>query len=208
MAFKAQPEEPTGLALRWLAATLCEDEGDGARPHGSGDKANVVDFTVRRQRRVVRSTFSAELNGMVDSAEREVIFTVYIALDILWYSAGSGKNDRQLEGRLSYPPLDLCVDARAVYDSVAATDVCEPAGSSLKLHLISVRDWKTHGLIRKLFWVDAKDMLADGLTNGDIDRTLLHNASNDCKYTCVHEALPHEKKKDQVGSATVPPKEA
>ena len=34
-----------------------------------------------------------------------------------------------LGGGLLYPPLDLCVDARAAYDAVAATDVCEFAGA-------------------------------------------------------------------------------
>ena len=112
-----------------------------------------------------------------------------------------------LEGGLLYPPLDLCVDARAVYDAVAATDACEPAESSLKLHLIPVRDRMTQGLIRKFFWVDTRDMLADGLTKGGIDRTLLHNVSDDCRYKCVHDALSHEKKKGIVGSATMPSSE-
>ena len=107
-----------------------------------------------------------------------------------------------LEKGAMYPPLDLCVDARAVYDVVAATDVCDPAGSSLKLHLTSVRDRMTHGLIRSLYWVDARDMLADGLAKAGIDRILLHNASNDCHYKASHEALVHDKRKNQVGSVT------
>ena len=69
-AFKAQPDEPTGLALRGLAATLQEDAKDNDQPHSAGGLANFVDFTVRRQRRVLRSTFSAELNGLVDSVEQ------------------------------------------------------------------------------------------------------------------------------------------
>ena len=62
VAFKAQPDEPTGLALRGLAATLQEDAKDNDQPHSFGGLANLADFTVRRQRRVVRSTFRAELN--------------------------------------------------------------------------------------------------------------------------------------------------
>lgn len=46
-----------------------------------------------------------------------------------------------------YPPFDLCVDARVAYDAIAAIDACEPAGNSLKLHLISVRDRMAHGFI-------------------------------------------------------------
>ena len=81
-----------------------------------------------------------------------------------------------------YPPLDICVDAEAVYYAIAASDVCELAACSLKLHLISVRDRMMHGLDRAFYWVDARDMLADGLTKGGIDRLLLHKVSNDCVY--------------------------
>ena len=107
-----------------------------------------------------------------------------------------------LEGGSLYPLLDLCVDVRAAYDAVAATYVCEPAGSSLKLHFISVRDKMAHGLIRTIFWVDTRDMLADGLTQGGVDKTFLHNVSNACRYRCVHDVLLREKKKTLVSSST------
>ena len=69
-----------------------------------------------------------------------------------------------LERGSMYPALDICVDARAVYDVIRAPDVCAFTGSSLKFHLISVRDRMTYGLIRKFFWVDARDMLVEGVT--------------------------------------------
>lgn len=68
-----------------------------------------------------------------------------------------------LERGLMYTPLDICVDARAVCDAIRAPDACEFAGSSLKFHLVSVRDGMTYGQVRKLSWVDARDLLADGL---------------------------------------------
>ena len=92
-----------------------------------------------------------------------------------------------------YPQIDFCVDARAVYDAISASDVCELAVSSFKLHLISVGDRMAHGLIRNLFWVDARHMLADGLMKGNIDRLFLHICSNDCKYVSKHESLRHSK---------------
>lgn len=44
-AFKAQREEPIGLALRDLAAVLAEDGGDDV-PSGHKDFANLVDSIV------------------------------------------------------------------------------------------------------------------------------------------------------------------
>lgn len=71
--FKAQPEEPTGFALRGVAAVLCGDRGNSSKPHGDNGKADLIDFTLRRQRGVVRSTFCAELNGLVDSNEQMLL---------------------------------------------------------------------------------------------------------------------------------------
>ena len=67
-AFKALVDEPSGLALRGLAAVQMSDTGL-SKPHSSNGRGNLLDYAVRRQRRVVRSTFSAELNGLVDSVE-------------------------------------------------------------------------------------------------------------------------------------------
>ena len=155
----------------------------------------MVDFTVRRQRRVVRSTFSAELNGLVDSVEQMMLLQV--TLHQIYCGTTQTPEDMvdMLENGGLYPPLDICVDARAVFDAVAATDTCEPAESSLKLHLISVRDRMFQGIIRRMFWVDTRDMLADGLTKGGIDRTLLHRISNDCRFQAIHECAVHTKVK-------------
>ena len=103
-----------------------------------------------------------------------------------------------------YPPLDICVDAKAVYDAIAASDACEPAECSLKLYVISVRDRMTHGLIWDFYWVGTRDMLADGLTKGGIDRLLLHKVSNDCVYECKQIAIGHNK----VGLPSRPPRDS
>ena len=77
-AFKAQPDEPTGFALRVLAPALQEDNQDNDQPMSLSGKANLADSSVRRQRRVVRSTLSTELNGLVDSIEQ--LFLLQITL--------------------------------------------------------------------------------------------------------------------------------
>ena len=67
-----------------------------------------------------------------------------------------------LEGDTLYPAIDFCVDTRAVYDDIFASDASEFAEGSIKFHLISVRDRMAHGLIRTIFLVDTRDMLAVG----------------------------------------------
>ena len=98
-----------------------------------------------------------------------------------------------LENGQVYPPVDICVDAAAVFDPIATADLCDFVESSVKLHLISGRDRMVQGILRFLCWVDTRDMLADGLTEGGIDRTLLDNISGHCTYKCQHEPLRHSK---------------
>ena len=75
------------------------------------------------------------------------------------------------------PPLEVAIDARGVYDAIEASDCADPGECSLKLLLLSVRDRLAHGQISTLWWVDTRSMLADGLTKGGVERTLLELAS-------------------------------
>ena len=182
---------------------LCEDRECGVKPHGANGKADLIEFTIRRRRRVIRSMPNAELKGLVDSIQQMLLLQCTLHQIYCGTAQTRERMIDLLEGGLMYPPLDICADARATYDAIAATDACEPAGSNLKLHLISIRKRMAYGLIRKLLWVDTRDMLADGAAKCGIGRMLLHNVSNDCKYRAAHEALMHTK--HSVGSTTKDP---
>ena len=208
-AFKARPEETTGLALRGSVAILFEDREGDVKPNSANGKANLVDSIARRQHRVVRSTSNAELNGLVDSIQ-QMLLLLLLQCALHQIYCGTAQRPEYMIGPLErgmlYPPLDICVDARAVYDAISATDACEPAESNLKLHLISVRDMMTRNMIRRLYWVDARDTLADGLTKGGVDRTLLTRVCNECRFQATHDALVHTKHKES-GCAIIASKE-
>ena len=61
-----------------------------------------------------------------------------------------------------------------------------PQEASLKLHLITIRDRLARGLLRSLSWTDTRDMVADALTKGGIDRTMLIQAMRG-SVTLAHE---------------------
>ena len=136
---------------------------------------HLLEWLVRRLRRVVRSTFAAELNALIDSIE------TLILLQLVFHQIYCGTHETaedlmaKLEAGRLYPPIDLLVDAKSVSDAISATDVCTPQESSLKLHLIAVRDRLSRGLLRSLSWSDTRDMVADALTKGGIDRTMITN---------------------------------
>lgn len=206
VASEARPEEPTGLGLSGLAA--CLQECDCIRTfNGISGKVSLSDIIVGRQRRVVRSRCSVAFNGLVDGVEQ--IMRLHVTLHKLYGGISQSPEvliDMLEQGRL-YPPFDISADVRAACDAIPATDACEPAGSSFKLHLISARDQLEQGIIRNLYWADTRDMLADGLTKGRIDRAFIHNVSDDCRYKAIHVCVVHIKSRQVVGSATDSSKE-
>ena len=107
----------------------------------------MFDFTVSRQRRVARSTFNAELNGLVDGVEQ--LFLLQIILHQIY--RGTHQSPEEMidlfENGGLHPRLDVAADAHAACDAVAAADVCAPQGCSLKLHLMSLRDRYAQGII-------------------------------------------------------------
>ena len=92
-----------------------------------------------------------------------------------------------LESGGLYPPIEFVIDAQSVYDALNVLDVCTPQESSLKLHLIAIRNRLERGVIRALWWCDTRDMLADALTKGGIDRTQLIRCMCEGKLEVNHE---------------------
>ena len=136
---------------------------------------------------------------MVDSIEQLLLLQATLHQIYCGTSQSPEELIDLLEHGKLYPPVDVCVDARAVFDAVAASDVCDPSESSLKLHLISVRGRIACGIIRFLWWIDTRDMAADGLTKSGIDRTILHNLSQEYLFDCKHDVLRHPKTSSSSG---------
>ena len=193
-AFRALPEESSGLALRGLAVLLVEaSEG---KLCGANGKCHLLDVLTRRIRRVVRSTFSAELNALVDALEGVLLLQVLLHQVFCGTDETAAEVCLRIEAGALYPPLDVAVDAMSVYEAIVAADCCEPAEASLKVHLLSVRERLMQGIIQKLHWCDTRDMLADGLTKGGVARDLLHAAA---KGHYVNRQPTKSKKTAQFG---------
>ena len=172
-AFKAQEEESTGLALRSLVVCLVPESSKLAH----NGKCHLLDFVVRRLKRVVRSTFSAELNALIDGIET-MLLTQLILHQIY---CGCQETPEQLIHRLEhgglYPPIDVCLDANAVFDAIAAKDTATPLEASLKLHILSIKAKVLAGTLRTVGWLDTREMVADGLNKGSVSRSQLLSVS-------------------------------
>ena len=190
-AFKAQDDENTGLALRGLAALLTSERTtDEIITISIDHRVHLMEWIVRRLKRVVRSTFAAELNALIDTIGSLLL------LQLILHQCYCGTDDSaerliiKLENGCLYPPIDIFIDAKSVKDAIGATEICTPQESSLKTHLIAIRDRLQRGLIRSINWVDTRNMLADALTKGGIDRAMIQRAMNG-SLTLHNEVLEH-----------------
>ena len=183
-AFRAQEGESSGLALRGLAVLLTPDVPGSVISQGS---VHLLDFIVRKLRRVVRSTFAAELNALVDALETIILMQLMFHQIFCGTDEGPDELLGKLENGLLYPAIELVVDAQSVYDALTASDVCNPQELSLKVHLIAIRDKLAKGTLRTLSWSDTRDMLADALTKGGIDRTNIMRTMEQGHFTLQHD---------------------
>jgi hypothetical protein len=166
-------EDPSALAMRGAIVGLCERHDQAATP---GGRIHILEFYSRRQRRVTRSTFAAETQALVDSYEVARVITMTLAAIQL-----PGRSTQQLmhleeQGKL---PLwvEGVVDCRSIFDTLATPEPKAPSEGSLIMVLAGLKEaLRTHHL-KRLWWVDTKDMLSDGLNKGLVPRTDLLLAS-------------------------------
>ena len=69
--------------------------------------------------------------------------------------------------------LDVYTDCRSIFDAMLPEELKLPTEAGLFALLLIVRELMTSGLIDRMFWIDARDMLADGLNKGSIARAPL-----------------------------------
>ena len=128
----------------------------------------VLDYGTKKHKRVNRSTYAAELNAAIDTLDTAKL--IQIVLEEVF---NPGEADRLLsnvtEGRMLFP-IEVCLDAKAVFDSIAAVEYSTPAEAPLVLHLHSIRDDLMKKRIARLWWIDTRDMVADGLNKGGLSR--------------------------------------
>ena len=90
-------------------------------------------------------------------------------------------------------PMVLMIDALSVYAAITATYIKHPAEKSLLSHIQFIREMLDSGVLDALLWIDTRDMLADGLTKGSVDRAALRTVSGEGRYRPAHVTQCHPK---------------
>jgi len=158
-----------------------------SNPTSEDHRCNLLEYVCKRQRRVVRSTFSGEFNGLIISIE--LLQVLQMCLHQVWQGTETTATGLAalFESDGLEPECEAVVDARSVFDCLAASDVGELVEGSLKLHVLSIRERLLSGTLHRLWWSDTRDMLADGLTKGSVPRAHLLACGHRGQYKVVHE---------------------
>ena len=163
-------------------ATYLSDEQTTTK-HGKSNTftqqyvVHIVDAICKAQRHVTRSTFSSELLSASDAVDHGML----LALFLHEFTAGAqgaaeAKTLRETGGW--NVKLSSYVDAMSVYAAVTATFIKIPAEKSLLSHIQYIREFLDTRVLEALVWLDTRDMVADGLTKGSVDRGALHACMN------------------------------
>ena len=82
---------------------------------------------------------------------------------------------------------EAITDSYSIFNYLAAAPLKLPAEKGTYYHLAFLREKLASRFLRSYTWVDTRDMVADGLTKGTIDRTAIA-AIMDGSYAIKHEA--------------------
>jgi hypothetical protein len=172
-----------GLAMRGALIGIGELNDD----HPGGGY-HLIEYFARKQRRVTRSTFAAELQALNDSYEMGKLICITFAECVQPHP--QAKTLIALEESGSLPiPLECVIDARSVFDSLAAKEVRPPSEISLIMVLHQVKEGLLSWMLSRLWWCDTRDMAADGLNKGSCSREGLMILANTGQWNLVHKAV-------------------
>ena len=157
-------EDKTGLAVK--GAVIGNIQALDEQPGGD---LHVLECFSKKQRRVTRSTYGAELLSLSDGVE----FAKRVAVTLAELYAPNSNLDtlRAAEETGDWPvKVEFVIDAKLVYESIVAEQEKIPAEYSLILVLLQLREGLQVGRLSRAWWCHTGDMLADALTKGGISR--------------------------------------
>ena len=141
-------------------------------------KGHLLSAESRSIKTVCRSTYAAELMAATSAADMLIPMTTTL------YEISHGVLGTEMLRTFrdkGVKDIDMCrsqlmIDAKSVYMSTKATTFKPPTEHSLSGHVLWLREMNEKSLIKNIYWVDTRDMIADGLTKGNIPRDLLIKA--------------------------------
>ena len=188
-------EDSSGLAMKGAIIGIAEHRDSAKTVCDPGGRLHAIDWYSRRQRRIARSTFAAELHSLVDGVEVAKV----VLQAMLEITSAVPLQPAQIMRILDSPQerevnILVCTDCKSLFDTLSVEDVKAPNENALIMLLLSVKESLQTGLISKMYWIDTRDMLADALNKGVVARSALLVAGKTGKWLLQFPSKVHVEK--------------
>ena len=139
----------------------------------NGQRGNhLLEAHCRTHKLVTRSSFGAEVIAAVNATDHGIILATTMHEMVNGpITAAVARTLRESGGFKA--ELHLYIDARSVYDAITAVTLKPPSERSMAAFVYWIRELLDHGILSSITWCDTRDMSADALTKGSIDRDIL-----------------------------------
>ena len=194
-AFRKEEKEgqAAGRAMRGAVYLRLGEGPDHQRP------CHLLDWQCGTLKTVTRSTFTSELMSAIAAADHCLALAL-ILHEVQKGPVSSSDARRLREGELPYAYNHiLAVDSMGLLTAVTAPRPKPPAEHSLYPHILWLRELLSSKLLSSLMWEDTRDMIADGLTKGSVNRDALRAAATGSR---AREHPPLEISLNEHGTAT------
>jgi hypothetical protein len=159
-------------------------------PKLGANEIQVIEYVSKKQSRVCRSTYAAELYSALDVSG--LLFNISLTMCEVLEGTCSAESlaERYESGKLTLE-TDLVIDAAAVYDHISHREARTPHDATMTIHGLKLRELLQTGKLQRLIWCDTRCMLADGLNKGTIDRSALQLAVSNGQWMIEYEVKIH-----------------
>ena len=156
-----QALENDGLAVKGCFILLIEMNN----PESPGGKCQIIDFFSRKQSHVCRATFAAELFAVLDAIGHAMKVAALFTEVIYGKKTAEELLDMQDNNQMGLS-IHAVVDAKSVLDCVSNQKGKQASDEQLTLHVLKLQELIKMGKLERMWWVDTRDMVTDGLTKG------------------------------------------
>ena len=188
-------EDQDHLAVRSGLIVLISAKG----PVVGNNPIQILEYISKKQSRVCRSTFTAELYSALDMVGLGLNICMMVNEITNGVQSAAHMADKLECGKIT-DGLDVAIDADAVFRALAGKEVKTPTDAIMLIHALKFKEWLKTGQVKSLMWIDTRDMLADALNKGSIDRGALRTAAEEGIWKIEHAFKTHQENIKQAGN--------
>jgi hypothetical protein len=175
-----QSKDQDCLAVRSGVIALTSNDNDSRKI------LQPLEYVCKKQNHVCRSTYAAELHSALDLCGLALLINQTLTEVLSGVMGPSQLLEIHNSGQHSLS-ADLYLDAKSVFDSLVSKVPKTPADKVLLLHVLALQQHLTLGQLRSISWIDTRDMIADALNKGSIDRGPLRALCESGQWNLLHE---------------------